>query len=106
MQATAEPTLSDVLQELRTIKSEVEKLGSDVENLRDNVEKLGSDVEKLRDNVEKLDYKIDVFQKGSDGMVRMATTIIIAAGTVTILSPFVQSVAPAVRAVLGGNAAG
>jgi hypothetical protein len=72
-----EPTLSDVLRELKAIKADVEKL----------------------------DYKFEAFQKGTDGMVRMATTIIITAGTVTILSPVVQAVAPAIKAFLGSNAA-
>lgn len=71
-----EPTIADVLDELRTLKTDFEKL----------------------------DSKFDSYQKGTDGMVKMATTIIITAGTVTILSPFVQSVAPAIRAFLGSNA--
>ncbi|MBW4693133.1 MAG: hypothetical protein KME27_15375 [Lyngbya sp. HA4199-MV5] len=59
-------------------------------------EELGQKVEDLGDKVEKLEYKFDVYQKGTDGMVRMATTIIIATASVVVLS----SLSPAVTAII------
>ena len=48
--------------------------------------------EELGQKVDRLEYKFDADQKGTDGMVRMATTIIIATASVVVLS----SLSPAV----------
>ncbi len=53
----------------------------------ERLDKLTTDVEKLSTDVEKLDYKFDTYQKVSDQVVRLATTIIVAAASVGILSP-------------------
>jgi hypothetical protein len=58
----------------------------------------------LSDRLEKTDIKFDAYVKASDRLLGIATTIIITAGTVTILAPLAQSVAPAIRAFLGGAA--
>jgi hypothetical protein len=52
--------------------------------------------EELGEKVDRLDYKFDAYQKGTDGMVRMATTIIIATASVVVLS----SLSPAVTALI------
>ena len=52
--------------------------------------------EELGQKVDRLEYKFDAYQKGTDGMVRMATTIIIAAASVVVLS----SLSPAVTAII------
>ena len=59
-------------------------------------EKLEEKFSVLNGKVEKLDYKFDTYQKGTDGMVRMATTIIIATATVVVLS----SLSPAITAII------
>lgn len=72
------------------------QLGVDVSQLREGVNQLREEVHQLNDKVEKIDYKFEVYQKGTDGMVRMATTIIIATASVVVLS----SLSPAVTAIL------
>lgn len=52
--------------------------------------------EELGEKVDRLDYKFDAYQKGTDSMVRMATTIIIATASVVVLS----SLSPAVTALI------
>lgn len=64
-------------------------------------EELGAQVKALDDKIEKLDYKFDTYQKGTDSMVRMATTIIIATASVVVLS----SLSPAVMALVTAFAA-
>lgn len=64
-------------------------------------EELGQQVKALDDKIEKLDYKFDTYQKGTDSMVRMATTIIIATASVVVLS----SLSPAVMALVTAFAA-
>jgi ferritin-like metal-binding protein YciE len=59
-------------------------------------EELEDKLEDLSEKVEKLDYKFDTYQKGTDGMVRMATTIIIATASVVVLS----SLSPAITAIV------
>ena len=68
---TLAATLADVIGELKNINTRLDKLEGDVKDLK----------------VELNDY-----QKGLDGMVRMATTIIITTGTVIVLGNLVPSV--------------
>jgi hypothetical protein len=81
-----EPTIADVLDAIA--KLEV---------------RLDADIKATNDKVDRLDIKFDAFQKGTDGMVRMATTIIITAGTVTVLAPLAQAIAPAIQAFFGSK---
>jgi hypothetical protein len=60
---------------------------------------------KIQTDIEKLDFKFDTYQKASDQVVRLATTIIVAAASVIILSPVLQSVAPAIAAFFSHNLA-
>lgn len=57
-----------------------------------------TELRQLNDHLEKLEYKFDTYQKASDQVVRLATTIIIAAASVVILSPVLQAVAPVISA--------
>lgn len=65
-------------------------------DIRDALIQLQEEVKDLSDKVDKIDYKFDVYQKRTDGMVRMATTSIIATATVVVLS----SLSPAVTAIV------
>ncbi|MDX2097350.1 MAG: hypothetical protein SFW36_06200 [Leptolyngbyaceae cyanobacterium bins.59] len=60
------------------------------------VNQLRGEVSQLRDDLGRLDYKFDTYQKGTGGMVKMATTIIIATASVVVLS----SLSPAVTAIV------
>jgi hypothetical protein len=57
----------------------------------------------LGQKVDRLEYKFDAYQKGTDGMVRMATTIIIATASVVVLSSLSPAVAAIVTALSAGN---
>ncbi len=54
----------------------------------------------LEGKVEKLEVELTAYQKGLDGMVRMATTIIITAGAAVIFAPLIKEIAPTVAALL------
>ena len=60
--------------------------------------------EKLGQKVDRLDYKFDAYQKGTDGMVRMATTIIIATASVVVLSSLSPAVTAIITALYSANA--
>ncbi|GAB4218465.1 MAG: hypothetical protein OHK0012_27630 [Synechococcales cyanobacterium] len=73
----------------------VEQLGRKVEQLDEKVEQLDVRVQRLDENqylilnqVKNLDVKFDAFQKGTDAMVRMATSLITGA-TISIIVGFV-----------------
>jgi hypothetical protein len=70
-----QPELSDVLTELRSLKEQVERL----------------------------DYKFDTYEKASDKVVRLATTIIIAAATVAVLPSALQAVSTLVTQVIAAG---
>ncbi|MEM9216766.1 MAG: hypothetical protein AAGD25_20755 [Cyanobacteria bacterium P01_F01_bin.150] len=79
--------LNNSAQEIRDALLQLNK------DMKENSEKLS---EELGNKIERLEYKFDVYQKGTDGMVKMATTIIIAAASVVFLS----SLSPAITAVV------
>jgi hypothetical protein len=56
------------------------------------VDNLEQQVDNLEQQVGKLDVELTAYQKGLDGMVRMATTIIITTGTVIVIGNLVPSV--------------
>lgn len=96
MQVPDNPTNNDVRDALLQLGQQVSDLGSKVERLDDKVNRLDDKVNRLEDQVSRLDDKFDAYQKGTDGMVRMATTIIIATASVVILAGF----SPAVNAII------
>ncbi|MBW4550182.1 MAG: hypothetical protein KME35_03590 [Aphanocapsa sp. GSE-SYN-MK-11-07L] len=61
-------------------------------------------LDKIDQDLRETNTKFDAYVKASDRLLGVATTIIITAGTVTILAPLAQSVAPTIRAFLGGSA--
>lgn len=50
----------------------------------------------LNQKIDRIDYKFDMYQKGTDGMVRMATTIFVATASVIVFS----SLSPALAAIV------
>jgi len=66
------------------------------EEFRGEFEDVRGDIKALSEKVDKQDYKFDAFQKGTDNMVRMAITIIIATATVVVL----LSLSPATVALI------
>ncbi|MGV2388287.1 MAG UNVERIFIED_CONTAM: hypothetical protein LVR29_08010 [Microcystis novacekii LVE1205-3] len=60
--------------------------------------------EELGQKVDRIDYKFDAYQKGTDGMVRMATTIIIATASVVVLSSLSPAVTAIITALYSANA--
>ena len=73
-------------------------------DIREALIQLREEVHQLNDKVEKIDYKFDVYQKGTDSMVRMATTIIIATASVVVLSNLSPAVAALITALSNANA--
>ncbi|MDX2241125.1 MAG: hypothetical protein NW224_10615 [Leptolyngbyaceae cyanobacterium bins.302] len=73
-------------------------------DIGDALIKLQDGVNELNDKVEKLDYKFDTYQKGTDGMVRMAVTIIIATASVVIFSGLTPAFSAFITSLLAGNA--
>jgi hypothetical protein len=71
--------------------------------LGNQVSQLSDKVDRLDDRVEKLDYKFDMYQKGTDGMVKMATTIIIATASVVIISGLTPAFTAIITALSAGN---
>lgn len=95
--------VEDLSEQFKQLGDKVELLDEKVEQLGDKVEQLDEKVEQLDEKVEKLDYKFDIYQKGTDGMVRMATTIIIATASVVVLSSLSPAIATIVTALTASN---
>lgn len=72
--------------------------------LREGLMQLKDEVSQLNNKVDKLDYKFDTYQKGTEGMVRMATTIIIATASVVIFSGLTPAFTAIITALSAGNA--
>jgi hypothetical protein len=53
----------------------------------------------IENDLEKLDYKFDTYRNASDKVERLATTVIIAAASVVVLSPLLPKVVDAVAAL-------
>lgn len=70
----------------------------------ERLDKLDSDITALKQETRDSNTKFDVYVKASEKVERLATTIIVTAGTVTLLAPVLQAIAPTVRAFLGGTA--
>jgi predicted nuclease with TOPRIM domain len=96
MQVPDNPTNNDIRDALLQLGQQVSDLGRKVERLDDKVNRLDDKVNRLEGQVSRLDDKFDAYQKGTEGMVRMATTIIIATASVVILAGF----SPAVNAII------
>ncbi|GAP96324.1 hypothetical protein [Leptolyngbya sp. NIES-2104] len=89
MNISENPTNADIRDALLQLSEKVEQLD----------EKFDQKFESLSEKVDRLDYRFDVYQKGTDAMVRMATTIIIAAASVLILSNLSPAITKVVTAL-------
>ncbi|MDX2239355.1 MAG: hypothetical protein NW224_01615 [Leptolyngbyaceae cyanobacterium bins.302] len=100
MQIPENPNNNDIRDALIQLRQElgqqIKEVTDKVDQLGDKVNQLDSKVNQLDNTVNQLDYKFDAYQKGTDGMVRMANTIIIATASVVILAGF----SPAVNAII------
>lgn len=56
----------------------------------------------IEQDLEKLDYKFDTYQKASDALVRLTTTIIVAAATVAVLPSALEAIGPVIQTFLQG----
>ncbi len=79
---------------------------SELRQINQRLDHLETDVGNLKLNLEKVDYKFDTYQKASDSMVRLATTIIVAAATVAVLPSALSAIAPLINAFVTGVGAG
>ena len=89
---------------LGRIESLLEQLVRSKQSTNTRLDKIDGDITRVKQELRDTSIKFDAYIKASDGMTRMATTIIITAGTVTLLAPVLQAVAPTIRAFLGGGA--
>lgn len=107
-QPPREPTIADVLTELQTFKGELQSFQADVDKRFEQVDKRFEQVDKRLDQfdqrLEKLDYKFDTYEKASEKLSRLATTIIVAAATVAVLPAALQAFGPLItQIVLSGQ---
>lgn len=87
----SEPTLTDIAFQLGQIANQISQTNSKIDRLEERIE---SSEKQLKEEVKRWDDRFFQFTKDNLGLTR---TIIITAGVVTIFSPFVQAVAPAIR---------
>ena len=59
-----------------------------------------SRLDRIDARLDKLEIELNAYQKGFDGMVRMATTIIITAGAAVIFAPLIKEIAPAIASLI------
>ncbi|MCS7032076.1 MAG: hypothetical protein NZL92_11180 [Gloeomargarita sp. SKYG116] len=96
-----------VLNELRNINSrldtelgqinerldrELGRLDAEMSRVNTRLDRLEGDVRELKSELRELRVEFNAYQKGLDGMVRMANTIIIATASVIVLGNLVPSV--------------
>lgn len=86
------------------IRDALIEVGAGLTQLKDEVNQLKDEVGHLNEKVDKIDYKFEMYQKGTDGMVRMATTIIIATASVVIISGLTPAFTAIVTALSSSNA--
>ncbi|MBD1910927.1 MULTISPECIES: hypothetical protein [unclassified Leptolyngbya] len=105
MQASDNPDSNDLRDLILGLQEEIRGLGQRLNRLEEKVDRVEAQTEPrtLDEKVEKVEYKFDSFQKGTDGMVRMATTIIIAAASVVVLSNITPSVISLVNTLAANN---
>jgi predicted PurR-regulated permease PerM len=102
MSESSQPTLTDIAYQLGQITQQITQNNTQVnsrfDRLEERIEKIESRIElseaKLAEEVKRWDERFFNFTKDNLGITR---TIIITAGVVTIFSPFVQALAPAIK---------
>ncbi|WP_247215157.1 hypothetical protein [Synechococcus sp. C9] len=89
---------------LSALEDKVDNLEGKVDNLEDKVDKLEGKVDKLevdiRETVQRVDKWEERFLQLSRDNLSISRTVIIAAAAATIFTPLVQSLAPAIAALL------
>ena len=96
MQIPENPDNNDIRDALLQFRQEFrEELLQFRQEFREELEDVRGDIKALSDKVDRQDYKFDAFQRGTDNMVRMAITIIIATATVVVI----PSLSPAIVAI-------
>lgn len=87
----SEPTLTDVIEKLdkltsnvENIKSDVEHLTSDVENIKSDVKHLTSDVEHISSEMKRFDERFSDYRQATQWVVQLAFTLI-ASATITVI---------------------
>ncbi len=74
---------------LETLAANLEKLTANLETLTGNVAQFRHEVterlDKLEGDQKETNIRLESYQRGLDGMVRMATTIVVTTGAVVIL---------------------
>jgi len=78
------------------IREALINLAQKVQRLEEKFDAEKFDAEEISQKIDRLDYKFDTYQKGTDGMVKMATTIIIATAFIVVLS----NLTPAITAIV------
>lgn len=96
MQVPENPTNNDIRDALINLQDLIGDVRSE---LRSEIEDVRSDIRSLSDKVDRQDYKFDAYQKGTDGMVRMAITIIIATATVVVIPSLSSAIAALINAL-------
>ncbi|MFH7243398.1 MAG: hypothetical protein ACHWZW_11165 [Spirulina sp.] len=97
MQIPENPSNNDIRDALINLQDLIGEVRNELRNeVRSEIEDVRRDIKDLSDKVDKQDYKFDAYQKGTDGMVRMAITIIIATATVVVI----PSLSPAITALI------
>ena len=97
MQIPDNPSNADIRDALVQLREGIDAVRDELSDEISSVRKeLSEDIKALSEKVDRQDYKFDAFQRGTDGMVRMAITIIIATATVVIL----PSLSPAIVALI------
>lgn len=79
-----EPTLTDVVQKLDKLSTNVDKLSTDVDKLSTRVDKLSTDVDRLSTDVERFNDRFANYQQATQWVVQLAFTLI-ASATITVI---------------------
>jgi len=101
MQIPENPSNDDIRAALIQLSDEVSDLQEKFSQSQDAFSKWRDEIGQ---KIDRIDYKFDAYQKGTDGMVRMATTIIIATASVVVLSSLSPAVTAIITALYSANA--
>jgi DNA-binding transcriptional regulator GbsR (MarR family) len=85
-----EPTLTDIVNQLKELKTDFDQRLDKVDERLDNLDQ----------RMTQMDYKFDTYEKASDKVYRLATTIIVAAATVAVLPSAFQAIGPLISSVV------
>ncbi len=105
--STQEPTLTDVLNELKSFQTAVnqrfEAMDQRFEEIDQRFDAMGQRFQEIDQRLDKLDYKFDTYEKASKKLLRLATTIIIAAATVAVLPSAFQAIGPLLTQIIAAG---